>query len=99
VSNPELPFTVSYHPEVKKTDIALFDDKTKQRIRKGIEERLLVEPHRYGRPLRRTLKGYWKLRVGDYRVVFKVIRKEIRVLGICHRKDIYKKVPMRSNEK
>jgi mRNA interferase RelE/StbE len=39
-------------------------------------------------PLRRTLKGYWKLRVGDYRVVFEFDRSTIIVLGIGHRKDI-----------
>lgn len=91
----KLSFSITYHPEVKKTDIALLDDKMKQRITKAIEERLLVEPHRYGRPLRRTLKGYWKLRVGDYHVVFKMVQTEIRVLGICHRKDVYQKVQMR----
>lgn len=43
--------------------MALLDDKMKQRIKKAIEKRLLVEPNRYGRPLRKTLKGYWRLRV------------------------------------
>jgi mRNA interferase RelE/StbE len=39
--------------------------------------------------LRKTLKGYWKLRVGDYRVVFKIKGNEIVVLAILHRKDVY----------
>ena len=43
----------------------------------------------YGEPLRKTLKGYWKLRVGDYRVVFKVIEAEVWILGIKHRKSVY----------
>jgi hypothetical protein len=34
----------------------------------------LVAPQEYGTPLRKTLKGYWKLRVGDYRVVYKISR-------------------------
>ncbi len=91
----KFPFRITYHREVKRTDLVRLDGKTKQLIKRAIEERLLVEPQRYGRPLRGTLKGYWKLRVGDYRVVFKVVRKEVRVLGICHRKDIYEKVQMR----
>ncbi|MBS3918437.1 MAG: type II toxin-antitoxin system RelE/ParE family toxin [Deltaproteobacteria bacterium] len=33
-----------------------------------------------------TLRGYWKLRVGDYRVVFKIVDEEVWVLGIIHRK-------------
>jgi mRNA interferase RelE/StbE len=40
-------------------------------------------------PLRGTLKGYWKLRVGDYRVVFKVAGQEVWVLTILHRRDVH----------
>lgn len=44
----------------------------KQRIRNSIESKLTLAPHQFGEPLRRTLKGYWKLRVGDYRVIYKL---------------------------
>ena len=60
------------------------------RIRKAIETRLMTAPEDYSEPLRKTLKGYRKLRVGDYRVVFKIEGNEITILGICHRRDIYK---------
>ena len=39
-----------------------------------------------------TLKGYWKLRVGDYRVVFRVVEKEVWVFGIINRKDVYDRI-------
>jgi mRNA interferase RelE/StbE len=65
----------------------------KTRIRKAIGTRLMIAPEEYGEPLRRTLKGYWKLRVGDYRVVFKVEGDEITAPGIRHRRDIYKVMP------
>jgi len=29
------------------------------------------------------------LRVGDYRVVFKIVKEEIWILAIIHRKDVY----------
>jgi len=61
----------------------------------SIETRLITTPHEYGEPLRKTLKGYWKLRVGDYRVVFKVVNSEIWIFGIIHRKEVYKKVERR----
>jgi mRNA interferase RelE/StbE len=38
----------------------------------GIEQRLLLSPEKYSEPLRRTLKGYRKPRVGDYRIVLKI---------------------------
>ncbi|MBW2009772.1 MAG: type II toxin-antitoxin system RelE/ParE family toxin, partial [Deltaproteobacteria bacterium] len=54
-----------------------------------------VKPEAYAKPLQRTLKGYWKLRVGDYRIVFKVSGDSIFIFGIIHRKDIYTLVKKR----
>lgn len=90
-----MPFTLRYHPAVHGEDLPLIDRKTRDRIRRAIEERLQTAPHEYGEPLRRSLKGYWKLRVGDYRVVFKVIKSEVWILGIHHRKSVYKDVTTR----
>jgi mRNA interferase RelE/StbE len=84
-----MPFTLHYHPAVRVDDLPLIDQKTKLRIRRAIEERLQTAPQDYGEPLRKSLKGYWKLRVGDYRIVFKVIEPEEWILGIKHRKSVY----------
>jgi len=84
-----MPFTPRYHPAVRSDDLPLIDRKTKDRIRRAIEERLQRAPQDYGEPLRKTLKGYWKLRVGDYRVVFKLIESEVWILCIRHRKSVY----------
>ena len=88
-------FEIKYHPEVKKIDLPKIDLKNKAMIKNAIEERLMTNPERYGKPLRRTLKGYWKLRVGDYRVIFKVVEKRIMVFGIIHRKNVYPQVTKR----
>lgn len=82
-------FSLVYHPEVKSRDIPKLNGDVRLRIKKAIETRLMGAPQEYGEPLRKTLKGYWKLRVGDYRVVFKIDKEEILVLGICHRKEVY----------
>jgi mRNA interferase RelE/StbE len=90
-----LPFELNYHPDVKDIDIPALDAKMRQRIKRAIETRLATAPHQYGEPLRRTLKGYWKLRVGDYRVVFKIVKNEVWILGILHRKKVYEEVRSR----
>jgi mRNA interferase RelE/StbE len=88
-------FTVRYHPEVKEVDLPRINVKMRERIRRAIESRLMTAPQEYGLPLRKNLGGYWKLRVGDYRVVFNVEGEVIYVLGIRHRKNIYEDVPGR----
>jgi mRNA interferase RelE/StbE len=90
-----LAFDLLYHPEAKE-DLAQLDGRIRKRIKTAIESRLATAPHRYGEPLRKTLKGYWKLRVGDYRVVFKVMENEIWILGVIHRKEVYEKIGKRA---
>ena len=87
-------FELVYHAAVKE-DVARLDERLKQRIKTALETRLTVAPHQYGEPLRKTLHGFWKLRVGDYRVVFKISGHEVWILGIIHRKDVYEKVEQR----
>ena len=90
-----MPFELRYHPDVKSIDIPLLDAKLRSRIKKAIEMRLMAAPHFYGEPLRKTLHGYWKLRVGDYRVVFKIVAEEVWILGIIHRKKVYEAIKER----
>lgn len=81
-------YEVKYHPAVKKTDLPKIDRKNRETIKRAIEERLSTKPEIYGKPLQRSLKGYWKMRVGDYRIIFKVSAKTIHILGIIHRKEV-----------
>lgn len=61
------------------------------RIRSAIEKRLKTAPAQYGERLTADLKGFWKLRVGDYRVVFEIDESSlvVTVWGIQHRKGVY----------
>ncbi|NIS10039.1 MAG: type II toxin-antitoxin system RelE/ParE family toxin [Candidatus Dadabacteria bacterium] len=89
-----MAYSLIYHPDVK-DDIKKFDSKLKQRVAEAIEQRLTTEPEKYGKPLRKSLKGYWKLRVGDIRIVFKIQKSEIVVLAILNRKDVYERINKR----
>ena len=89
-------FRLRYHPAVVAADIPSLNARLKKRIRKAIESRLASAPHHYGEPLRKTLKGYWKLRVGDYRIVFKIEKDEVWILGIIHRRDVYERIGRRT---
>ena len=89
-----MTWQISYHPEIE-DDISGLPKNIKTRVQKAIEQRLLADPIRYGVPLRRSLYGYRKLRVGDYRVIFKLDKDNIVVLKIGHRKEVYQKVHLR----
>lgn len=87
-----MPFDLRYHPDVRDVDIPQLNETLRKRIKKAIEERLSVSPQQYGEPLRKTLKGYWKLRVGDYRVVFKISGNEVWIFAVINGKEVYTKI-------
>ena len=77
-----------YYKVVEK-DISELPNIWKLKIKQTIKQRLAREPELYGKPLRKSLKGYWKLRVSDYRVVFRIEKKAIKILVIAHRSTVY----------
>lgn len=90
-----MAYQLLYHPSIRDEDIPSINAKLSERIRRAIEQRLLTEPSYYGQPLRHRLKGYWKLRVGDYRVIYQIVGLEVWVLAIGHRKEVYAVSPRR----
>ena len=91
-----MAYNLTYHADVKKVDLPRIDEKNKSMIKRTIEERLTTRPEVFGRPLLRSLKGYWKLRVGDYRIVFKISGNDLRIFGIIHRKKVYQDIERRT---
>jgi mRNA interferase RelE/StbE len=86
-----MSFTIIFHPAVK-DDAAAIAKTIRERIRNAIDTRLTTEPALYGKPLRGTLAGYWKLRVGDWRVVYTIRGNEVIVFAIKHRSRVYDEI-------
>lgn len=82
---------IKYHFLVKR-DLRQISASNKQIIKNAITNKLSEFPEVFGEPLRRSLKGYRKLRVGDYRVVFKIEQSIVYILTIQHRSIVYKKI-------
>lgn len=91
-----MPYRLAYHPAIAQEDLPEIPANVRARIAHAIQTRLTAEPERYGSPLRGTLKGYWKLRVGDYRVVYRIVAEEVRILAIRHRRGIYPEAARRT---
>lgn len=84
-------YDIEYLDSVVKEDIPELPKKMRQLIKRTIEERLAVDPIGLGKPLRYSLKGHWRLRVGDYRIVYRIDseRRVVTIVVIKHRKDVY----------
>ncbi|WP_375316646.1 type II toxin-antitoxin system RelE family toxin [Wolbachia endosymbiont (group A) of Colletes cunicularius] len=59
-----------------------------------MEERLTIDPINLGKPLSGRLIGSKRLRVGNYRVIYKIAKLEYTVIitEIGHRDTIYKEI-------
>lgn len=86
-----MAYTIEYLPRVMKEDIPALPKTVAQQVYKAINQRLATEPLLYGKPLRFSLVGYRRLRVGDWRVIYFVERKTniVVITAIDHRKDVY----------
>lgn len=91
-----MSYELRYHPQVKRSDLPELDRVAKERIRAAIEARLTRRPEYYSEPLRKTLKPYRKLRVGEYRVVFRVDEATVFILAVLHRKEAYQRAQRRT---
>ena len=90
-----MAYHLFYHPDIKKEDLPEIPRNIRERIRNAIEERLLADPEKYGEPLKRGLHGYRKLRVGDYRIIYKVDKENIAIFKMGHRKEVYRRAHLR----
>ena len=91
-----MEYKVLYHPDTAK-DVTGIPQNIKTTIEHAIKERLLKDPSAASQPLKRDLKGYRKMRVGDYRVIHKIQGNLIIILKIGHRKEVYDSVFSRLN--
>jgi len=67
------------------------EKKEKERIVKKVEQ-AIIDPWLYFKRLKRT--QFFKLRVGKYRIIAKIILKEnkISLLSVKHRKKVYQEL-------
>lgn len=82
-------YTITYHALVVREDIPAIVAVWRKKIQRVIKVRLAIEPDLYGKPLRRSLDGHRKLRVVDYRVVFRIEREWVKIFAIIHRSCVF----------
>lgn len=78
-----MAWTVVYHREVP-TDLRALGRAEAGRIVKAIDQRLRHgEPDKIGKPLRQSLAGCRRLRIGETRIVYRVDKRANEVLIVA----------------
>lgn len=83
----EFVFSSKAQKDFKKLDISI-----QKRIKTFTQEiEKLKNPRSKGKALAGNLKGFWRYRIGDYRLICEILDNEfiIYTIKISHRKNIY----------
>jgi mRNA interferase RelE/StbE len=85
-----LNYRIEYLESVVSEDIPRLAKAEQRRIKQAIESKLCTHPVEFGKPLRYSLKGARRLRVGDYRVNYTIEPDDvILIVKIGHRREVY----------
>ncbi|WP_434732356.1 type II toxin-antitoxin system RelE family toxin [Wolbachia endosymbiont of Zygogramma bicolorata] len=87
------PYTIKYLKSVREEDIPSLPENIKTGIKKAVRERLTVDPIKLGELLHHSLKGHRRLRVSNYRIIYRVntVEHKVTIVAIGHRDTIYEK--------
>ncbi|AAS14303.1 conserved hypothetical protein [Wolbachia endosymbiont of Drosophila melanogaster] len=88
-------YQIGYLEGVDTEDLPSLPKTIRLRVQKAIEKRLTIIPDKVGEALSHKWVGYFRLRVGDYRVIYLIDNSEhmVKIAAIGHRKEIYKRSP------
>lgn len=87
-------FNVIIDELVFSEDFKKIDKGDQKKLLKVIRKKLTKDPELYGKPLRNELKGFWKLKVDKYRIVYSIDKGKIEVyvitIGFRRNEEVYK---------
>jgi mRNA interferase RelE/StbE len=89
---------IYYHPKVVSEYIPNLPKAVATRFKKAIDTKLATYPETFGTPLRGSLVPLWKLRIGDYRIVYDLKDSKVYIHAIGHRKHIYTRIAKNRRE-
>lgn len=93
---------IQIHRLVIEEDFKKISEKDRSLILKTIYKKLTMAPEKYGSPLRFPLKGYWKLKISHYRVVYRIEKASIHIfvlkVGLRRDEEVYQQMLQRLNK-
>jgi mRNA interferase RelE/StbE len=87
---------VQIHKLVMEEDFKRINKHDQLIILKTINKKLSVDPEGYGEGLKQGLKGFWKLKISHYRVIYRVEKEKVLVfvlkVGLRRDQEVYKEM-------
>ena len=85
-----MTYRIEYLRSVVTDDIPALPKSAQRQLRRAIEQKLTAHPFELGKPLRYSLLGARRHRVGDYPVIYRIEPPDVvLVVKIGHRRKVY----------
>lgn len=84
-----MPHTIIYGKSVVANDIPAIPAPNREQIKRAIHSRLTADPVGLGKPLSGRYRGFRRLRVGDWRVIYRIVDMTVYIHAIGIRRDVY----------
>lgn len=88
-----MTWRIEFHPDAAK-DLKRLDRGAAARIVRTLETRIATQddPRALGSALKGEHSGYWRWRIGDYRVIARIEDERITILVVrfAHRREVYR---------
>jgi mRNA interferase RelE/StbE len=83
-------YEIVYHSLVLKDDFKKISKADQKKLVRAIDKKLTQAPDVFGKPLSAELRGYYRLRLDPYRVIYRIEKQKIivYVIKIGLRKDL-----------
>ena|SRR5713101_1187235 len=79
---PPARYEVVFTADARK-DIRDLDGSIRKQLEKVLKNKIAVDPEGYGTPLRATLSGYWKHEFANHRLIYQILREQMRIVVVC----------------
>lgn len=87
-----MAWTIEFLPEAAK-ELKALEGAEAARVLRTLETRIAAadDPRQLGAPLKGGHAGYWRWRIGDYRVIARIedARVTILIVRVAHRREMY----------
>lgn len=86
-----MPYRIEFTPSAAKDFKSIRPITLRDKIANALEE-IAKRPRQAGKALKASLKGYYSYRIGKYRIVYEILKKErvVLILRVRPRRDVYR---------
>ena len=84
-----MTYTIRFNKQVNWRRFAKLPLSDRKKIKAAMAQKLTTYPDLFGKPLRLSLRGHWSLRIGEYRVIYRMRGVTVEIMLIGHRSTIY----------